>query len=277
MVTNLLDEPFLLLLGWSGPICSWSMRPSAYGRGPCGVLNFQTARRSAPAAASRQSRRPRCSHGLVLCGMFQLVQHRARSRAPRKVEGGLDALQPNGNLGLSVRQEVEDRLSTLRDRMAAIRQGDKAALQRSYRNGSELHGSVLWCDSDPEVASCADVLRGSGLALRTFTEPEALLEAYDAFPQDVLCIMSSMMEGNGRKERGAMNAFGLFSAIRSRVKATEGLEQPLLAVISCSADENAARAAGAEIVVFGSRAKAQNLVVTRLRKSLGLQAGYVGK
>ena len=79
-----------------------------------------------------------------------------------------------------------------------------------------------------------------------------------------------------------MNAFGLFSAIRSRVKATEGLEQPLLAVISCSADENAARAAGrpsnfsrfrfflsclkmrnsagAEIVVFGSRAKAQNLV-----------------
>lgn len=209
--------------------------------------------------------------------MFQLVQHRARSRAPRKVEGGLDALQPNGNLGLSVRQEVEDRLSTLRDRMAAIRQGDKAALQRSYRNGSELHGSVLWCDSDPEVASCADVLRGSGLALRTFTEPEALLEAYDAFPQDVLCIMSSMMEGNGRKERGAMNAFGLFSAIRSRVKATEGLEQPLLAVISCSADENAARAAGAEIVVFGSRAKAQNLVVTRLRKSLGLQAGYVGK
>ena len=46
------------------------------------------------------------------------------------------------------------------------------------------------------------------------------------------------------KERGAMNAFGLFSAIRSRVKATEGLEQPLLAVISCSADENAARAAG---------------------------------
>ncbi|CAE7215099.1 unnamed protein product, partial [Symbiodinium microadriaticum] len=196
--------------------------------------------------------------------MFQLVQHRARSRAPRKVEGGLDALQPNGNLGLSVRQEVEDRLSTLRDRMAAIRQGDKAALQRSYRNGSELHGSVLWCDSDPEVASCADVLRGSGLALRTFTEPEALLEAYDAFPQDVLCIMSSMMEGNGRKERGAMNAFGLFSAIRSRVKATEGLEQPLLAVISCSADENAARAAGAEIVVFGSRAKAQNLVALNM-------------
>ena len=47
MVTKLLDEPFLLRHGWSGPICSWGMRPSACGRGPCGVLNFQTARQPA--------------------------------------------------------------------------------------------------------------------------------------------------------------------------------------------------------------------------------------
>ena len=46
------------------------------------------------------------------------------------------------------------------------------------------------------------------------------------------------------KERGAMNAFGLFSSIRQRVEAREDLKQPLLAVISCSADEKAARAAG---------------------------------
>ena len=46
------------------------------------------------------------------------------------------------------------------------------------------------------------------------------------------------------KERGAMNAFGLFSSIRKRVDGREDLKQPLLAVISCSADEKAARAAG---------------------------------
>ncbi|CAE7762464.1 unnamed protein product, partial [Symbiodinium pilosum] len=197
-------------------------------------------------------------------------------RALRQVEGR-ESIEAPGSFGLSVQQEIEERMGALRGKMDAIRKGDKDALQRSYCNGSELHGSVFWCDSDPDVAACADVLRGSGLALSTFTEPEALLQAYDAFPQNVLCIMSSMMEGNGRKERGAMNAFGLFSSIRQRVEAREDLKQPLLAVISCSADEKAARAAGAEIVVFGSRSKAQNLVVTRLRKSFGLQAGYVGK
>ena len=41
-----------------------------------------------------------------------------------------------------------------------------------------------------------------------------------------------------------MNALGLFASIRRRVEVSEGLKQPLLAVISCSADEAAARAAG---------------------------------
>ncbi|CAE7415419.1 unnamed protein product, partial [Symbiodinium natans] len=188
----------------------------------------------------------------------RLRQARAQGREGSQADG-LQAAGAFGITDITVRQEIEERLGALRGKMDAIRQGDEGAIQRSHRNGSELHGSVFWCDSDPDVAAGADVLRGSGLALQTFTEPEALLQAYDAYPQDVLCIMSSMMEGNGRKERGAMNALGLFASIRRRVEVSEGLKQPLLAVISCSADEAAARAAGAEIVVFGSRIKAQNL------------------
>eukprot|EP00931_Biecheleriopsis_adriatica_P110210 TRINITY_DN84476_c0_g1_i1.p1 TRINITY_DN84476_c0_g1~~TRINITY_DN84476_c0_g1_i1.p1 ORF type:complete len:278 (-),score=54.31 TRINITY_DN84476_c0_g1_i1:51-830(-) len=200
--------------------------------------------------------------------------HRSARLCRRVVASGPeDALQRLESFELSKREAVEERLVGIRTRMDALRRGETLQVS-SNRYDGELKGTVLWCDTDADVGMSADILRGSGLVVRTFTEPEVLLEAYRSAPLEAACIMSSMMEGNGRKERGAMNAFDLFAAICA---STEDASRPLLAVISCSADERAARAAGADIVVLGSRAKAQNLVVTKLRKSLGLQAGYVGK
>ncbi|CAK9029862.1 Uncharacterized protein SCF082_LOCUS18969, partial [Durusdinium trenchii] len=143
-------------------------------------------------------------------------------------------------------------------------------------HAGDLEGTVLWCDSDPTVLQSCGVLRGSGLNVEHFQEPEAALQRYLRSPQEVLCIMSSMMEGDGRKERGAMNGYALFEALQ-RAAAARRRPKPLLAMISCSADATKAQEAGADLVVLGNRIKAQNLVVTRLRQSMGLQAGYVGE
>ena len=59
---------------------------------------------------------------------------------------------------------------------------------------------MLWCDSDSTVSSGCGVLQGSGLRVESFDEPKALLQRYLRNPQDVRCVMSSMMEGAGRKE-----------------------------------------------------------------------------
>ncbi|CAJ1336664.1 unnamed protein product, partial [Effrenium voratum] len=104
-----------------------------------------------------------------------------------------------GNSSLATREEIEERLGSLRAKMESIRSGDAGCMQRSYK-GADLRGRVLWCDSDEKVGAEAQVLLGSGLDLDTFQEPEALLQRYLESPHDVLCIMSSMMEGNGRKE-----------------------------------------------------------------------------
>lgn len=60
---------------------------------------------------------------------------------------------------------------------------------------------MLWCDSDPSILSGCGVLQGSGLRVESFEEPKELLQRYLRSPSEVRCVMSSMMEGGGRKER----------------------------------------------------------------------------
>ena len=43
----------------------------------------------------------------------------------------------------------------------------------NFPKTQELHGLVLWCDSDPNILSQCDVLRGSGLEVQHFQSPEA--------------------------------------------------------------------------------------------------------
>mmetsp|Transcript_104891 Transcript_104891/g.327105 ORF Transcript_104891/g.327105 Transcript_104891/m.327105 type:complete len:201 (+) Transcript_104891:792-1394(+) len=126
---------------------------------------------------------------------------------------------------------------------------------------------VFWCDSDPAVAESGGILQREGLKVSFFNEPEAVLEAYRARPHAVVGVLSSMMEGNGRKERGAMNALGLFSACTATARAL-GIQCPVLIVISLTADRDAAVAAGADTVVYGNRVRAQNLLLARLRDRL---------
>mmetsp|Transcript_57205 Transcript_57205/g.159209 ORF Transcript_57205/g.159209 Transcript_57205/m.159209 type:complete len:472 (+) Transcript_57205:58-1473(+) len=122
--------------------------------------------------------------------------------------------------------------------------------------------SVLWCDSDTAVQDSAGILKAEGLEVLSFQTPEALLSVYNA--RTAVGVISSMMEGGGRRERGLMNAFELFRACVQSSSAL-GVRKPVMVVISLSADREAAIAAGADFVVYGNRARAQQLMLGALR------------
>eukprot|EP00913_Durusdinium_trenchii_P023662 g22229.t1 len=186
---------------------------------------------------------------------------RARARGVGLAAGGDRDAMRRQSQELAQRQEIEERLQSMREKMEAIRSKSPDRLPIAEPHAGDLEGTVLWCDSDPTVLQSCGVLRGSGLNVEHFQEPEAALQRYLRSPQE---------------ERGAMNGYALFEALQ-RAAAARRRPKPLLAMISCSADATKAQEAGADLVVLGNRIKAQNLVVTRLRQSMGLQAGYVGE
>eukprot|EP00435_Cladocopium_sp_Y103_P039852 s823_g10.t1 len=144
----------------------------------------------------------------------------------------------------------------------------------------KLSGEVFWCDRD---RISAGLLEAEGLTVRCFETPEHLLEVCDDLrlvcqmvqespsvflqrPSNVLGVLTSMMERDGRKNSRKMNAFDLFAAVRPR-----GEEQrlPVLGLISLSADRDEAIAAGADFVVYGDRLRAQQQMLRHLRNRLG--------
>lgn len=193
----------------------------------------------------------------------------------RSILQGVDRGRRMWEVESGVQQDAAQPLQEARGRQEAPESPPApSAAMSPVKQGGPLEGLAFWCDSDPNVAASASTLRAGGLQVRSFTEPEALLEAYKATPAGVVCVLSSMMEGGGRKQRGAMNAYGLFAAICAEAQARGLEERPVLGVISLSADERAAKAAGADFVMHGDRTKAQRLVVSTLRRRLGLQGGF---
>eukprot|EP00929_Paragymnodinium_shiwhaense_P075370 TRINITY_DN38529_c0_g1_i1.p1 TRINITY_DN38529_c0_g1~~TRINITY_DN38529_c0_g1_i1.p1 ORF type:complete len:353 (-),score=56.96 TRINITY_DN38529_c0_g1_i1:90-1148(-) len=136
-------------------------------------------------------------------------------------------------------------------------------------------GCVMWCDSDPEIGDSVGILQRCGLEVCTFREPEALLVEFKQRANEVVGVLTSMMEGDGRKVRGAMNAFGLMAACRQHAAECSS-PPPVFGVISMSADRDACVAAGADLVVFGNRDRAQRVLLQKLRQRQDLRGDRVG-
>eukprot|EP00929_Paragymnodinium_shiwhaense_P076129 TRINITY_DN3906_c0_g1_i1.p1 TRINITY_DN3906_c0_g1~~TRINITY_DN3906_c0_g1_i1.p1 ORF type:complete len:499 (-),score=61.39 TRINITY_DN3906_c0_g1_i1:88-1584(-) len=79
--------------------------------------------------------------------------------------------------------------------------------------------------------------------------------------------MTSMMESGGRKERGEMNAFELFTGVRG-ASYKLNVCVPVMGIISSSADREAAYAAGAHFVKLGRRKEAQENMINKLTKAM---------
>jgi len=134
---------------------------------------------------------------------------------------------------------------------------------------SSVSGCVLWCDSDIQIERSATAFKDAGLEVRAFSNPEDLLEEYqlrlqEHFATDVVAVVSSMMESGGRKEKGLMNAFGLFAACRAAIYKA-GRRVSVFGVISMSADPELAYASGADVCVLGNREQMQKQVLLKLQ------------
>ena len=123
---------------------------------------------------------------------------------------------------------------------------------------------ILWVDSDPYVENTAGILKNAGFSLKFFNETQDLIDYYyNHGESQIHCIITSMMERGGRKEKGLKNAFEMIGEIRAAWRASYS---PLITMITCSADEQACKDNGFDIIVYGNREKMQKIVKERLKK-----------
>ena len=107
---------------------------------------------------------------------------------------------------------------------------------------------IIWVDSDPYISLSAGPLRQLGCKLTFFNETKDCLD-YILSNQHghIICIITSMMERGGRKERGLMNAFQMIKQIRYNWKNSYF---PFLVMITCSADVQQCKNNGFDVIEY---------------------------
>lgn len=123
---------------------------------------------------------------------------------------------------------------------------------------------VLWVDSDPNIEKSAYFLKEKNFEVICFNETKDCVNYIEKNTgTDICCIITSMMERGGRKERGLMNAFEMIDQIKQIWKQSY---TPFLVMITTSADEQACKDNGFDVVVYYDRLKMQKIVSERLFK-----------
>ncbi len=125
-----------------------------------------------------------------------------------------------------------------------------------------MPSTVLWVDSDPNIEKSAYFLKEKDFYVICFNETKDCLDYITKYEgTNVCCIITSMMERGGRKERGLMNAFEMIDKIKPIWKQSYS---PFLVMITTSADEQACKDNGFDVVVYYDRLKMQQIVSDRL-------------
>lgn len=130
--------------------------------------------------------------------------------------------------------------------------------------------SIIWVDSDPGIRNSANLLEAQNWRVAYFNETA---DALSALREDVLkpaqinCVITSMMERGGRRERGLLNGLQMLDEMKIIWKDAGLSYSPLIAIISVTADEQECREHGAEIIVIGKRNEMLKQVINRLNKN----------
>ena len=125
---------------------------------------------------------------------------------------------------------------------------------------------IVWVDSDPNIESSATFLKDKGFDVVCFNETLDAVGYVRKMKENVWCIITSMMERGGRKERGLMNAFEMIDQIRVNWTFSYA---PFLVMITTSADEQACKDNGFDVIVYYDRTKMQKIVSEQLLKNSG--------
>ena len=119
---------------------------------------------------------------------------------------------------------------------------------------------IIWVDSDPYISLSAEPLRQLGCKLTFFNETKDCLDyILSNHHNHIFCIITSMMERGGRKERGLMNAFQMINKIRYNWKNSYF---PFLVMITCTADVQQCKNYGFD-VIEKNRNKMMNIIIKR--------------
>ena len=122
---------------------------------------------------------------------------------------------------------------------------------------------IIWVDSDPSVSLSAEPLKQIDCNLKFFNETQDCLDyILNNDHENIFCIITSMMERGGRKEKGLMNAFEMINQIRLNWRRSYS---PFLVMITCSADRQQCQDFGFDVIVHGDRGKMMKIIIKRFK------------
>jgi hypothetical protein len=137
------------------------------------------------------------------------------------------------------------------------------------RANIDPEASIIWVDSDPNIRQSTGLLEAQSWRVACFNETADALNALREGlikPTKINCVITSMMERGGRRERGLLNGLQMLESMKIIWKDACSY-CPLIAIISLTADEQECKEHGASIVVFGDRNKMLRQVIDLLNKS----------
>ena len=131
--------------------------------------------------------------------------------------------------------------------------------------------SIIWVDSDPNVRRCTGLLEAQTWRVACFNETgDALTALLDGRlkANNINCIITSMMERGGRRERGLLNGLQMLECMKIIWKTQcSHYYCPLIAIISLTANEQECKEHGASIVVNNDRIQMLRQVIDLLKNS----------
>ena len=120
---------------------------------------------------------------------------------------------------------------------------------------------IVWVDSDPNIESSTKFLKEKGYTVVCFNGTKDCFDYFKNDDKSLICIITSMMERGGRKERGLMNTFEMVIEIKKIWKRSYSL---FLVMITTSADEQACKDNWFDVVVYYDSLKMEKIVVEYL-------------
>lgn len=131
--------------------------------------------------------------------------------------------------------------------------------------------TIIWVDSSPNIYYSTNLLQAQNWRVACFNETADALKALRERrlePSNIHCVITSMMERGGRRERGCLNGLEMLDEIKIIWREAGIHHKPFIAVISLTADIQKCKAYGADIVVFGNHNKLQHQIIDHLNKRL---------
>jgi hypothetical protein len=136
--------------------------------------------------------------------------------------------------------------------------------------------SIIWVDSDPNIYHSTGLFRAQNWNVICFNETADALNALykkQLKLENIKCIITSMMERDGRRERGLLNGLQMVDNMKRIWMQTRTTDPPLMVVNSLTADANQCKKYGVDIVVGANRNLVQKQVIDRFNTHLNRRYG----